>query len=119
MFRDDGEIGQGFGGRGVDEAVAVAFGAVVALAGGEAFLAVVVEATGVAAEDVDDLAAGLVGVVADGAAGHEASAHNLVDAVEEGTAAGLPFPTLEAGDDGFFYLVEIDFHMRKRFVLFM
>ena len=93
----------------------MAFGAVVALAGGEAFLAVVVEATGVAAEDVDDFAAGLVGMVADGAAGHEASAHDLVDAVEEGTAAGLPFPTLEAGGDGFFYLVEVDFHEGFRF----
>jgi hypothetical protein len=42
LFRNDGEESQWLGGAGVDEGVAVALGTVVALAGAEALLTVII-----------------------------------------------------------------------------
>ena len=55
LLGHDCKIVERLGLAGIDKAVAVAFGAVVRLTGGEGFLAVVVEAAGKAAEDVDNL----------------------------------------------------------------
>ena len=65
MFRNDGEESQRLGGAGVDEGMAVALGTVVALSGDEALLPVIIQAAGLAAEDEDNLAVGLMLVVAD------------------------------------------------------
>jgi hypothetical protein len=66
LLRNDGEKSQRLGSAGVDKGVAVSLGAVVALSGDEAFLAVVVETSGLPTEYIDNLAVGLVAVVAYG-----------------------------------------------------
>lgn len=80
LFWDDGEVFQRLGGTGVfrfiyyysavlkasmrqDEAVGVPAGAVVAVAFDQPFLAVVIQAAGLAGGDEDDLAVRLVFVV--------------------------------------------------------
>lgn len=99
LFRDNGKIGQGLSVGGVDKAVRMAFGAVVALAGTEQFFAVVIKAAGLSAEDVDYLAAGIVAVVADGTAGVETAEHDFVHTVEKDAGLGVTFAALEVGHD--------------------
>ena len=99
LFGDDGKIGQWLSGGGVDKAVRMAFGAVVALAGTEYFFAVVIKAAGLSAEDVDYLAAGVVAVVADGAAGVETAEHDFVHSVGIDAGLGVTFAALEVGHD--------------------
>ena len=67
LLWDNGKVGKRFGGTVVDEAVGMAFGTIMALSRGEKFLAIVVEAAGFAAEDINHLARGVVAVIADGA----------------------------------------------------
>lgn len=67
LLWDNGKVGERFGWTGVDEAVGMAFGTIMALPRGEKFLTIVVEAAGFAAEDINHLAGGVVAVIADGA----------------------------------------------------
>ena len=115
MFRYHGEEQQRLGGAGVDKGVTVTLGAVVALAGDETLLAVVIQASGLAAEDVDDLAVGLVAVVADGTPRFQPSAHNLVLSVVVGAEHRVALPALELRVGNFLNLVEIYYHVGKSF----
>ena len=106
----DGEVFQWLFVAGVDEAVGVAAGAVVAVTGHQSFLAVVIEAAGFAGGDEDDLAVGFVLVVADGAAHVEAPQHNLVQSVEEAACPRVALAALEVGHHGFFNIFKVDNH---------
>lgn len=94
LLGNDGKEGERLGGGGIDKAVGMALGAVVALARSQFLLAVVVQHAGLAAEDVYHLAAGVVAVVADGAARVETAAHYLVCAVVEHLCLGHSFAAL-------------------------
>lgn len=110
LFGHDGKIVERFGGAGVDEAVAVAFGAVVGHAGEEGFLAVVEEAAGAATENVDDFAGSVVEVVADGAAGFQGAQHYLVGAVEHHAGFRNALSPFEIGQKGQLNVIKIDNH---------
>lgn len=110
LLRDDGEVFQRFLVAGVDEAVGVATGAVVAVASREPFFSVVIEAASLAGGDEDHLTVGFVLVIADGAAHVEASQHNLVQSVEEDARPRVALAPLEVGHHGFLNIVKIYNH---------
>ncbi len=82
-----------------------------ALSRSELFLAVVEKASCFAAEDEDNLAVGLVLVIADGATHLEPSTHNLVLPVVESAEQCVALATLELRIGDFFYLIEIYYHI--------
>ncbi len=86
------------------------FGAVVALAGGEPLLAVVIKAAGFAADNEDNLAVGGMAVEAYGTADVEPSAHNLVGSVVEGSEHRVALSALELRVGDFCYFVEVYYH---------
>lgn len=110
LFWDDGEEGQRLCAAGVDERVTMPLGAIVALAGGEAFLAVIKEAVCFAANDEDNLAVGSMAVEAYRAAHVEPSTHNLVRSVVERTEHRVTQPAFELRVGDFCYFVKVDNH---------
>ena len=94
----------------VDKAVGVALGAVVAAPGGEGLVHAVAEHPPRAGEDVDDLAAGLVGVESDGAPGLKDALEDLSQAVGVHPGPEVPLPALEPGEDGLPHLFKFDQH---------
>ena len=107
LLRNDGKKQQRLGCAGIDKAVWMAFGAVVARAGGKALLAVVIKAAGIAADDIDYLAVGLVRVQTYRAARLKPSTHNFVNAVVERAEHRVVFAALETRIGHLVYLVEI------------
>lgn len=88
----------------------MSFGAVMAVAGCEAFLAIVVETTCNARCDEDNLAVSLVLVVTDGATDIKMPGHNLVLSVKKYLRYGVAIAALELRHDVLLYVLEIYNH---------
>ena len=88
----------------------MSFGAVVAVAGCEAFLAIVVEASRDARCDEDNLAVRLVLVVTDGATDIKIPNHNLVLSVKKYLRYGVAIAALELRHDVLLYFLEVYNH---------
>lgn len=81
----------------VDDGVAVAFGAVMHLAGGDGHLLTVEDNLAAAFEHYDDLAVGLVAVLAYAGVGSHAHSHHLVQVVFEDAEGHIAFASFEVG----------------------
>ena len=85
-------------------------GAVVAAPGGERLVLPVAEHLPLPCQDVDDLAAGVVGVQSDGGTGFQRGAHDLAQFVHPHPGMECAFPAQEAGDDLLLHFGKIDQH---------
>ena len=118
MSRHNGEIRQLFAVAGVDEAMRMSLGTVMAIACHKVLLAVVIEATCHAGGDENHLAVGLVLVVADGAARIEATLYDFVHTIEKSARFGVPLTSFEARRYSFLYFVKVYDHNFEVLIIF-